>query len=123
MRVERRRTIKSGQNAGKSSQSVWFYLSSLSPQDKPEEQLLAQTIRRHWKIENQGHWVLDVVFGEDRCRTRKEHAPYNLALLRRICLNLLRQNQGKNSLKSTRKAVTWNQDLLCKILHTPLTLL
>lgn len=84
---------------------------------------MARTIRSHWKIENQAHWVLDVVFGEDRCRTRKDHAPYNLALLRRICLNLLRQNQGKNSLKATRKAVTWNQDLLTQTLYTPLRLL
>jgi len=119
VRVERVRTILTGQNTGKSRHSSWFYLSSLPP----DEPVLAHTIRSHWKIENQGHWVLDVVFGEDRCRTRKDHAPYNLALLRRICLNLLRQNQGKNSLKSTRKAVSWNQDLLCKILHTPLALL
>lgn len=119
VRVERLRLITSGQNTSKSQRSVWFYLSSLPP----DEELLAHTIRSHWKVENQAHWVLDVVFGEDRCRTRKDHAPYNLALLRRICLNLLRQNQGKNSLKATRKAVTWNTDLLCKILHTPLALL
>ena len=118
VRVERTRLITTGQKAGKSSQSVWFYLSSL-PVDAP---LLGHTIRSHWTIENQSHWVLDVVFGEDRCRTRKQHAPYNLALLRRICLNLLRQNQGKNSLKATRKAVTWNQDLLLKILQTSLCL-
>ena len=119
VRVERVRRIQSGQKKGTLSRSVWFYLSSL----EPDQELLAHTIRSHWKIENQAHWVLDVVFGEDRCRTRKEHAPYNLALLRRICLNLLRQNQGKNSLKATRKAVTWNQDLLCQILCTPLALL
>ena len=119
VRVERVRTIKTGQKAGSSSTSVWFYLSSLPPDDP----LLASTIRSHWTIENQAHWVLDVVFGEDRCRTRKEYAPYNLALLRRICLNLLRQNQGKNSLKATRKQVAWNPDLFCKILHTPIKLL
>ncbi len=119
MRVERVREVKSGQKAGTLSRSVWFYLSSLAL----DEELLAHTIRSHWTIENQAHWVLDVVFGEDRCRTRKEHAPYNLALLRRIALNLLRQNQGKNSLKTTRKQVTWNQDVLSKILRTPINLL
>ena len=119
VRVERVRHIKSGQKAGQTSHSVWFYLSSLPP----DEPLLAHTIRCHWKIENQSHWVLDVVFGEDRCRTRKEHAPYNLALWRRICLNLLRQNQGKNSLKASRKQVTWDQQLFLQILHTPLSLL
>lgn len=119
VRVERVRHVKSGQKAGLLNQNVWFYLSSLPP----DEPLLAHTIRCHWKIENQSHWVLDVVFGEDRCRTRKEHAPYNLALWRRICLNLLRQNQGKNSLKATRKQVTWDQQLFLQILHTPLNLL
>lgn len=118
VRVERVRHLKSGPHAG-SSHSVWFYLSSLAP----HEEALAHAIRSHWSIENQAHWVLDVVFGEDRCRTQKEHAPYNLALMRRICLNLLRQNQGKNSLKATRKQVTWNNDLLLKILNTPITML
>lgn len=94
VRVKRTRTVGCGSKKGQTSASEWFYLSSLPCQDA----LLAQTIRWHWTIENQAHWVLDVVFGEDRCRTRKDHAPYNLALLRRICLNLLRQNQGKNSL-------------------------
>ena len=119
VRLERTRQVTQGQKAGTHSHSVWYYLSSLAP----DEALLAHTIRAHWKIENQAHWVLDVVFGEDRCRTRRDHAPYTLALLRRISLNLMRQNQGKNSLKATRKAVTWNPDLLCKILHTPLALL
>ena len=119
VRVERTRTIKSGRGAGQTSQSQWFYLSSLPC----ESALLAETIRSHWKIENQAHWVLDVVFGEDRCRTRKDHAPYNLALLRRVCLNLLRQNQGKNSLQATRKEVTWNHNLFLQILHTPIALL
>lgn len=119
VRVERTRTIKSGSKAGQASISEWFYLSSLPCEDA----LLAETIRSHWKIENQAHWVLDVVFGEDRCRTRKEHAPYNLALLRRICLNLLRQNQGKNSLQATRKEVAWNPVLFLQIIHTPIDLL
>ena len=118
VQVQRTRTLHSGPKAGHTSRSVWFYLSSLAP----EAELLATTIRDHWSIENQAHWVLDVVFAEDRCRTRREHAPYNLALLRRICLNLLRQNQGNNSLKATRKEVTWNQLLLVQILHTPIAL-
>ena len=119
VRVERTRTVKSGRAAGQTSVSQWFYLSSLPCEDV----LLAHTIRSHWKIENQAHWVLDVVFGEDRCRARKDQAPYNLALLRRVCLNLLRQNQGKNSLQATRKEVTWNQNLFLQILHTSIALL
>ncbi|RYE36874.1 MAG: ISAs1 family transposase, partial [Sphingobacteriales bacterium] len=69
----------------------------------PHNQELASIIRGHWSIENQAHWMLDVVLGEDRCRTGRDHAPYNLALLRCICLNLLRQNQGKNCSKPHAK--------------------
>jgi predicted transposase YbfD/YdcC len=118
VRVERQREVKSGLKAGQKSHRVWFYLSSFPPNDA----ILAQTIRAHWSIENQAHWILDVVFDEDRCRTRRDHAPYNLALLRRIALNLIRQNQGKNSLQAMRKAVSWNQELLTKILQTPIAL-
>jgi len=119
VKIRRSRRVMRPQKAVCDSQNEWFYLSSLPADDAR----LAPAIREHWKIENQAHWVLDVVFGEDKCRTRREHARHNLALLRRITLNLLRQNQGKNSLKATRKAVTWNPELLAQILHTPLALL
>ena len=117
-RVERVREITSGPKAGTMQSCLSFYLSSLSE----DARLLGTTIRNHWGIENGEHYVLDVVFAEDRCQTRTDHAPYNLALLRRICLNLLRHNQGKRSLKGTRKAVAWNSELLCQIMHTPLLL-
>ena len=46
----------------------------------------------HWSIENQQHWVLDVQFGEDACRARQNHSAANLALIRRMALNVLRHN-------------------------------
>lgn len=52
----------------------------------------AATVRRHWGIENQQHWVLDVQFGEDACQTRRDHSAENLALIRRVALNVLRHN-------------------------------
>ena len=119
VKIRRTRRVMCPQKAVCNSQNEWFYLSSL----RADDARLAGAMREHWKIENQAHWVLDVVLGEDKCRTRREHAPHNLALLRRIALNLLRQNQGGNSLKATRKAVTWNPELLAQILHTPLALL
>lgn len=64
-----------------------YYLSSLVNTER-----IAQVIRRHWSIENQQHWVLDVQFGEDASRTRKDHSATNLALMRRMALNLLRDN-------------------------------
>ena len=54
---------------------------------------IAQTIRAHWAIENQQHWILDVQFGEDAHRTRKDHSAANLGLIRRTALNLLQQDQ------------------------------
>ena len=119
VRVERVRELTSGPKAGTLQTCVSFYLSSLSAQ----AELLGRTIRDHWCIENQEHWVLDVVFAEDKCQTRTQNAPYNLALLRRICLNLLRQIQSKDSLKGTRKSVGWNPELLQQIMQTPLSLL
>jgi len=52
-----------------------FYLSSLPPSAQP----IGQAIRQHWSIENQLHWILDVTFGEDASRVRKDNAPENLA--------------------------------------------
>ena len=57
-----------------------------------DPQRFAATVRAHWAIENQQHWVLDVQFGEDACRTRRDHSAENLALIRRVALNILRHN-------------------------------
>src|SRR5262249_39575106 len=64
---------------------------------------LARGIRGHWGIENRLHWVLDVAFGEDRCRTRTGHAAENLGWLRRVALSLLGQDPGQVSIRRKRK--------------------
>ena len=74
-------------------------------------------MRTHWHIENRLHWVLDVVMDEDQARARKDHAPENLARLRRFALNLLRANPdqpGSTRGKLTRAA--WDERVLLKIL-------
>jgi predicted transposase YbfD/YdcC len=58
----------------------------------PERDRVAAAVRGHWGIENQQHWVLDVQFGEDAGRTRNDHSAENLALIRRVALNMLRHN-------------------------------
>jgi len=63
------------------------FLSSLAEPDR-----CAATVRQHWGIENQQHWVLDVQFGEEACRTRNDYSAENLALIRRMALNVLRHN-------------------------------
>lgn len=73
----------------------------------------AAAVRDHWHIENRLHWSLDVIFGEDDARTRKDHAPQNVALLSKIALNLLRMDTAhpKLSLRQRRKAAGWNDDV------------
>jgi predicted transposase YbfD/YdcC len=63
---------------------------SIASQSPNADQLLP-AIRDHWGIENSVHWVLDVAFSEDQSRVRKDHAPENLAVIRRIALDRLRK--------------------------------
>lgn len=92
---------------------VRYYLSSL--ESKADKHL--QTIRTHWTIENQLHWVLDVAFDEDRCRVRKEHAAQNFAILRHCALNLLKQEtSARCGIQAKRKKAGWSNDYLLKVL-------
>lgn len=89
----------------------WFLLSTvLSPQR------MLDVARAHWTIENQLHWVLDVDFGEDAARARKDHAPQNLAILRKLALNILRQHPDKGSIKGKIKRAGWNNAFLLSLL-------
>jgi predicted transposase YbfD/YdcC len=81
----------------------------------PAARLMA-VVRTHWTIENQLHWVLDVVFDEDRARNRKDHGPQNLALLRRLALNLLRSHPDKASIRRKIKKAGWDDMFLLSIL-------
>ena len=90
-----------------------YYLSSL-PADAA---LFAKAVRGHWAIENQCHWVLDVVFREDQSRARSGHAAANLGLLRRLALNLLRQDKSLNrGIHRKQLLAAINPDYLAKIL-------
>lgn len=90
-----------------------YYLSSL-PCDAPR---MMAAVRHHWGIENQVHWVLDVAFDEDQSRIRKDHAPENIATLRRLVLNLLRRDIGnKRGIKTKRHRAAWDNDYLLRIL-------
>jgi predicted transposase YbfD/YdcC len=73
-------------------------------------------VREHWGIETSLHWVLDVVLDEDRQRTRKDHGPDNLALLRRFALNVLRQDKSKGSLTGKMKRAGWDDVFLLSLL-------
>lgn len=90
-----------------------FYLSSLGC-DAPR---LLEAVRAHWGIENSVHWVLDVAFREDECRIRRDHAARNMATLRRLALNLLRQDKKHTrGLNTRRHRAGWDNDYLLRIL-------
>ncbi len=92
-------------------QSRYFVLSRmLSSAD------VLATVRAHWGIENSQHWVLDVVFNEDSARSRKDNAAQNLALLRRLALNLLRSDGLKASIRRKIKRAGWVEDYLFTLL-------
>ncbi len=97
-----------------------YYISSreLSAVD------LASAVRAHWGIENRLHWVLDVSFGEDGSTIRKDNAPQNLSLLKKIVLNLIRldtTDKTKASLRLKRKGAAWDDDVRMNMLGlTPL---
>ena len=78
----------------------------------------AGIVRTHWQIENRLHWVLDTAMDEDQSRSRKDHAPENLARLRRFALNLIRTNPTKGSTRGKIKRAAWDDAFLLKILHT-----
>ena len=75
-------------------------------------------VRAHWQIENRLHWVLDVVMDEDLARARKDHAPENLARLRRFALNVLRANRDHGSTRGTIERAAWDDAFLLKLLAT-----
>jgi predicted transposase YbfD/YdcC len=74
------------------------------------------TVRAHWTIENSLHWVLDVVLREDDARARKDHAPANLAILRRMALNTIKANKDKGSNRLKLKRAGWDDRFLRQLL-------
>jgi predicted transposase YbfD/YdcC len=98
---------------GKETKAVRFYISSLQSDAKR----ILHFVRKHWSIENELHWVLDVALNEDHSRVRKDQAPENLAVLRHIALNLLKQEKTtKGGVRAKQLQAAWNQDYLLKIL-------
>ena len=84
---------------------------------QPAAASLLQASRQHWGIENSLHWVLDMAFDEDHCRVRTGHADQNLAVVRHLTLNLLKQERtAKVGIKAKRKKAGWDHDYLLKVL-------
>jgi len=106
-------SIRSVNSAPKVESEIRYFLSSCP--DAPA--VLGQAIRSHWAIENTLHWVLDVTFREDDSRVRDRTAARNLALLRKIALNIVgRDKTTKASVRARRKKAAWNDAYMLKLL-------
>ena len=108
IKIDRERIFKA---TGVVEKETSFYISSLT-----NAQLIGNSIRKHWGIENKVHWVLDVAFGEDLSRKRDLNAAQNFSSLNRIAINLLRKCNLKIGIKSRRKICGWDNDFLLQVL-------
>jgi predicted transposase YbfD/YdcC len=77
---------------------------------------LGPIIRSHWAVENCLHWVMDMIFRDDDCRIRTDHAPANVTTLKHMALNLTRRAPGKDSLRVRRKLAAWDDDFLASLI-------
>ena len=100
---------------GKTSVEARYFISSL----EKNAQRLAEGIRGHWSVENSLHWVLDVAFGEDDSRIRKDNAPANFAVLRHIAVNIIGQNKSRKlSVRSKRFLATLDEEYSIELLES-----
>jgi predicted transposase YbfD/YdcC len=106
-------SFRTEKKTGKTTSETRFYISSLPA---GAEQILEAT-RAHWSIENNLHWMLDVIFREDSCQTRKKHAALNLGTVRKIALSLLKRQPTPMPVKRKIKKASCNNEFLSSILR------
>lgn len=100
------------ESQGKTTTETSYYLLS-TPLSAAR---FTEVARAHWGVENGLHWVLDVTMNEDRTRNRKDHGPENIALLRRLALNLAKLEGSKGSMKGKLKRAGWSNEFLARLL-------
>lgn len=98
--------------SGETTTERHYYIASL----EPDVEKLAHTIRAHWGIENNLHWMLDVAFDEDSRRIRDERSAENYALISRIALMMLKRSPERLSVNLKRKKAGWDPDYLSRLL-------
>ena len=97
---------------GVTEKDTRFYITSLVML----AHLLGPIIRGHWAIENSLHWVMDMVFRDDECRVRTNHAPANFTTIKHMAHNLLRRPAGKDSFRLRRKVAGWDDEFLARLI-------
>ena len=111
VRVTRERTVLA---TAKSSTEVTYYIASDAKLDAASA---AHRIRRHWSVENELHWVLDMAFREDEARHLARNLAHNMTTLRHFALNLLKRfPERRLGIAGSRKRAGWDRDFLLRIL-------
>ena len=91
-----------------------FFINSIVADVKK----FSQAVRGHWGVENPLHWRLDVVFGDDASRIRKENGPAIMTSMRHLCLNLFEREPSPLSMAKKRRKAAWNDDYRAKVLFS-----
>lgn len=93
-------------NGNLSIQDKYYILDT-----KISAQEFLEITRKHWSIENNLHWILDVHFREDFSKAKQGHAIHNLSLLRKICYNLVKLDHSFGNISFKKKLIMYNHDL------------
>jgi predicted transposase YbfD/YdcC len=105
--------IESERRTGEGKVTTFVHYVALSKRLSPK--VMMATVRAHWSVENHLHRNLDVVFHEDDARTRKNHAPQNLSIIRRMALDMLKAHPDKRSIPRKIKLATWSKEFFFEL--------
>jgi predicted transposase YbfD/YdcC len=106
------RVVREVEHDGRQTSETSYYICSIDA----KVGVFSESARSHWSIENGLHWVMDVVFGEDRSRIREGHAAENMSFVRRFVTTLLKRDTSKSSLRQKRKEAAWDTSFLEKLM-------
>ena len=106
------KVVRETENGSEVKQEIRYFISSLTDLNE-----FAGAVRKHWAIENNLHWSLDVIFKEDASHAKKDNSPLNLNVLRKTALSLLsKARYGRLSKKKLMFKASLNPDILLNIL-------
>jgi predicted transposase YbfD/YdcC len=113
--VTRERTVIA---TDKTSTETAYYIGSDA---SATAESAARMIRRHWSIENELHWVLDMAFREDEARHRARNVAENMATLRHFATNVIKRDKARKvGIENSRKRAAWDRNYLLSLLTAPM---